>query len=206
VTLLDAPGHADFVPNMITGATQADAALLVVDGSPGKFEAGFKGVAAKGATTQPPGSSSKPPSGGQTREHIQVARSVGVQQLAVAVTKLDLCGYDETRFEEVKAQLGPFLAACGYKEPQWLPVDAPSGQNVTAAPIDERLARWWPEGSTLLDAIDRFVPVERSTGMPLFPLPALAIEHSNVVALQEHLPTMPIAVFLVVQTLLHVSC
>jgi elongation factor 1 alpha-like protein len=147
---------------MITGATQADAALLVVDGSPGKFEAGFRG--------SEPSRSSRKPVGGQTREHIQVARSVGVPQLAVVVTKLDVCGYDEGRFEEVKAQLQPFLASCGYKEPQWLPVAAPAGQNVTAAPTDERLA-WWPEGYTLVDAIDRFVPIERTSGVSLLPVP-----------------------------------
>lgn len=99
VTLLDAPGHRDFVPNMISGATLADAALLLVDGSPGGFEAGFMGAPGNGAGVPAfmmGGVGARDAaSGGQTKEHAQLAKSLGVDQLAVVISKLDTCDYSK---------------------------------------------------------------------------------------------------------------
>ena len=161
VTLLDAPGHQDFVPNLITGVAQADAALLIVDGAPGGFEAGFGTKQASGG--------SHAPLIGQTREHVHVARSAGIKQLAVVITKLDVCEYKQDRFEEIKAQLAPFLKSCGFSQPEWLPVAAPDGQNVSTVPSDPRLLSWWRDNKTLVDAIDSFQPVTQH----LSTLPAL---------------------------------
>jgi elongation factor 1 alpha-like protein len=101
VTLLDAPGHRDFVPNMISGATLADAALLLVDGSPGGFETGFMGApnGAGGVPAFAIGSvgSRDAASGGQTKEHAQLAKSLGIDQLAVVISKLDTCDYSQVR-------------------------------------------------------------------------------------------------------------
>lgn len=158
VTLLDAPGHQDFVPNMISGAAQADAALLLVDASPGGFEAGFEEA--------PAGMGSL--GGGQTREHAQLARSLGVEQLAVVVSKLDVCEYDQQRYEHIRAQLLPFLKACGFRESciQWLPAVGPQGENLVQPPKDPRLASWW-RGPTLVQAVDGFRPGHRAVERPL---------------------------------------
>lgn len=99
VTLLDAPGHRDFVPNMISGATLADAALLLVDGSPGGFEAGFMGAPGGGAGMPAFAlggvGGRDAASGGQTKEHAQLAKSLGVDQLTVVISKLDTCDYSQ---------------------------------------------------------------------------------------------------------------
>ncbi|KAF5841984.1 translation elongation factor EF1A/initiation factor IF2gamma [Dunaliella salina] len=141
---------------MIGGAAAADAALLLVDGSHGGFEAGFEVTESSG--------------GGQTREHAQLARSLGVEQVAVVVSKLDLVDNPQERFEHVHATLAPFLhSICGFRPAnvQWLPAVGPSGQNLVAQPgPDSALASWW-KGPTLAQAIDGFYPRERLTGKPL---------------------------------------
>ncbi|CAM6125926.1 unnamed protein product [Calypogeia fissa] len=153
VVLLDAPGHKDFVPNMISGAAQADAAVLVVDASLGAFEAGLSGDGQ---------------SGGQTREHAQLARSLGVEQLIVAVNKMDAVDYSQQRYKSIKGSLQPFLKQCGFKESavRWIPVSAIDGQNLTAPSSTTSLTSWYT-GPTLLQAIDSFEQPLRNTLKPL---------------------------------------
>ncbi|KAK8292482.1 hypothetical protein V6Z12_D06G125500 [Gossypium hirsutum] len=149
VVVLDSPGHKDFVPNMITGATQADASILVIDASIGSFEAGMDGTK------------------GQTREHAQLIRSFGVDQLIVAVNKMDAVDYSKERFDLIISQLGAFLRSCGFKDSSvsWIPLSAVENQNLVSAPSDFRLS--WYLGPNLLDAIDSFQPPTREFSKPL---------------------------------------
>ncbi|CAG5928124.1 unnamed protein product [Menidia menidia] len=148
VTLMDAPGHKDFIPNMITGAAQADVAVLVVDASRGEFEAGFE-------------------AGGQTREHALLVRSLGVTQLAVAVNKMDQVSWQQERFQEITSKLGNFLKQAGFKESDvfYIPTSGLSGENlVTRSSVSELTA--WYSGLSLLEQIDAFKPPQRSTDKP----------------------------------------
>ena len=165
VRVLDAPGHRDFVPNAIAGASQADAALLVVDGAVGGFEKGFS-AAPGGALGR---------GGGQTREHVQLARCLGISQLAVCVTKLDTlggAGYPgaqaaQERFEAVRQQLEPFLSKAGFRTGavQWLPASGRTGDNLVGRPASPELA--WYQGPTVSEAVDAFEAGERRVEMPL---------------------------------------
>ncbi|XXG44724.1 hypothetical protein AAC387_Pa01g4449 [Persea americana] len=151
VVVLDSPGHKDFVPNMISGATQADAAVLVVDASVGSFEAGMEGNG-----------------GGQTKEHSQLIRSFGVEQIIVAVNKMDVVSYSQERFDFIKTQLSPFLRSCGFKESSvtWIPLSAIENQNLVTAASNIHLSSWY-QGPYLLDAIDSLKPPVRDISKPL---------------------------------------
>uniref|UniRef100_A0A8C9TZG6 HBS1-like protein n=1 Tax=Scleropages formosus TaxID=113540 RepID=A0A8C9TZG6_SCLFO len=144
ITLMDAPGHRDFIPNMITGAAQADVALLVVDASRGEFEAGFE-------------------AGGQTREHGLLVRSLGVTQLVVAVNKMDQVGWQQERFQEILSKLGHFLKQAGFKDSDvsYIPTSGLSGENLSARSTVPELTAWY-KGPCLLEQIDAFKPPQRS--------------------------------------------
>ncbi|KAM6915413.1 HBS1-like protein [Xenentodon cancila] len=148
VTLMDAPGHKDFIPNMITGAAQADVAVLVVDASRGEFEAGFE-------------------AGGQTREHALLVRSLGVTQLAVAVNKMDQVNWQQDRFQEIISKLGHFLKQAGFKESDvfYIPTSGLSGENLTARSSVAALTSWY-SGPSLLGQIDAFKAPQRSIDKP----------------------------------------
>ncbi|XP_063165786.1 HBS1-like protein isoform X2 [Candoia aspera] len=148
ITLMDAPGHKDFIPNMITGAAQADVAVLVVDASRGEFEAGFE-------------------TGGQTREHGLLVRSLGVTQLAVAVNKMDQVSWQQERFQEIVNKLGQFLKQAGFKESDvaYIPTSGLGGENLVTKSQSSELAKWYG-GKCLLEQIDSFKPPQRSIDKP----------------------------------------
>jgi elongation factor 1 alpha-like protein len=152
VVLLDSPGHKDFVPNLISGAAQADVAILVIDASIGAFEAGMVGMTGTG----------------QTKEHAQIIRSFGLEHIIVAINKLDSVEYSKEIFDLIKLQLGPFLRSCGFKESglKWIPLSAMENQNLVAPASDARLSSWY-NGGCLLDAIDSIPPPSRDICKPL---------------------------------------
>lgn len=138
-TIIDAPGHRDFVKNMITGTSQADAAVLVVSAKEGP---------------QP-----------QTREHAFLARTLGVGQIIVGVNKMDTVNYDEARFNEVKAQVSNLLKTIGYKveEVPILPISAYVGDNMVKK--SDKLA--WFKGKTLVETLDDLKVPEKPLDKPL---------------------------------------
>jgi len=140
-TIIDAPGHRDFIKNMITGASQADAAVLVVSGNKGD------GVQA------------------QTKEHVFLAKTLGIGQLIVAINKLDMVGYSQQRFEEVKSEVSTLLKSVGYDPNKvlFIPIASYPGDNL--AKKSDKLS--WFSGPTLLEAIDTLTPPEKPTQLPL---------------------------------------
>ncbi|KAM4772712.1 HBS1-like protein isoform 2-T2 [Rhinophrynus dorsalis] len=148
ITLMDAPGHKDFIPNMITGAAQADVAILAVDASRGEFEAGFE-------------------AGGQTREHALLVRSLGVTQLAVAVNKMDQVNWQQDRFCEVTSKLKHFLKQAGFKENDvyYIPTSGLSGENLVKRSQISELTSWY-KGPCLIEQIDSFKAPQRSVEKP----------------------------------------
>lgn len=132
-TILDAPGHRDFVPNMIAGASQADFAILVIDANTGAYEKGLKG---------------------QTREHVLLLRSIGVQRIVVAVNKLDMVGWSKDRFDEIIQEVSGFLTGLGFQEKHvsFVPISGLNGDNIVK-PIEDKAASWYT-GSTLLEALE----------------------------------------------------
>lgn len=168
ITILDAPGHRDFIPSMITGAASADVGLLVIAATPGEFEDGF-------ATAD----KQKHSPTGQTREHIILARGLGVSQLIVTVNKLDAAqpSWSQDRFIEIRDTLTPFLQSTGFnmKRVRFVPVSGLNGTNMhkrnhhnnsgDSSAADE-LYKWY-NGPTLIEAIDSFSPAVRNIEKPL---------------------------------------
>jgi len=138
-TIIDAPGHRDFVKNMITGASQADAAVLVLSCA--------DGVQA------------------QTREHAYLAKVLGINQLVVGINKMDAVNYDRVKYEDVKTSIMSLLKTVGYDTSKILavPYSALAGENVTKK--SEKMT--WYNGPTLLEALDTFQVPQKPTDKPL---------------------------------------
>lgn len=134
---------------MICGANQADVAILVVDATRGEFEAGFE-------------------AGGQTREHALLVRSLGVNQLCVAINKLDNENWSQERFNEIMGKLKIFLKQAGFKESDvhYIPCSGLTGENLAKQPTDTDLTKWYKNGPTLCDIVDGFKAPERSIDKP----------------------------------------
>jgi elongation factor 1-alpha len=145
-TLIDAPGHRDFIKNMITGASEADVAILVVSTKSGETE----------AATDP---------GGQAREHAFLSRTLGVGQMTVALNKMDDSKYSEARYKEVKETVEKMLRLVGYNTTKinFIPVSGWKGDNLVKK--SENMP--WYKGPTLSEALDMFDPPEKPTGKPL---------------------------------------
>ncbi|PIN79789.1 translation elongation factor EF-1 subunit alpha, partial [Candidatus Woesearchaeota archaeon CG10_big_fil_rev_8_21_14_0_10_34_8] len=138
-TIIDAPGHKDFIKNMITGASQADAGVLVV-AAPDSVMA-------------------------QTKEHVFLSRTLGVGQLIVAVNKMDMVGHDESKFNKVKEEVSTLLKSVGFKPDTitFVPVASLKGDNI----VKKSENMGWYKGPTLLEAINNLNPPERPTQLPL---------------------------------------
>lgn len=130
-TIFDAPGHKNYVPNMIMGAALADVAGLVISARKGEFESGFE-------------------KDGQTREHAQLAKSLGVQKLIVIVNKMDECHWSKNRFDEIQSGLTPFLNATGYADEDimWVPIAGLQGHNIKDE-TPKGTCNWY-KGATLM--------------------------------------------------------
>jgi elongation factor 1-alpha len=147
-TVIDAPGHRDFIKNMITGTSQADVAMLVVASGQGEFEAGIS-------------------KDGQTREHGLLAFTLGVKQMIVAVNKMDDLSvmFSEARYNEIKDEVSNYLKKVGYKVAKipFVPISGWAGDNM----IEKSANMPWYTGPTLMESLDTVTPPKRPTDKPL---------------------------------------
>lgn len=151
-TVIDSPGHRDFVKNMVTGASQADAAVLFVSAKRGEFEAGIG-------------------PGGQTKEHAFLAFTLGVKQLAVAINKMDdaSVNWKQERYEEIKNEVSRMLKMVGFKveKVSFVPTSGWTGDNLFKT--SDKMP--WYKGPSLFEAFNAFdlppKPVDKPLRLPL---------------------------------------
>jgi len=160
VTIIDAPGHRDFIKNMITGTSQADCGVLIIASGVGEFEAGIS-------------------KNGQTREHALLAYTLGVKQLIVGVNKMDSTEppYSKDRFEEIQKEVSGFIKKVGYNPAAvaFVPISGWHGDNMLETSTNMAWFKGWAverkegkaNGTTLLEALDSIIPPARPTDKPL---------------------------------------
>ncbi|KAK0042967.1 elongation factor 1-alpha-like isoform X1 [Biomphalaria pfeifferi] len=160
VTIIDAPGHRDFIKNMITGTSQADCAVLIVAAGTGEFEAGISKE-------------------GQTREHALLAYTLGVKQLIIGVNKMDSTTppYSAQRFEEIKNEVSNYIKKIGYNpiSVPFVPISGWVGDNMLEDSPNMPWYKGWAierkdgnaSGKTLINALDAILPPTRPTDKPL---------------------------------------
>ena len=138
-TVVDCPGHRDFVKNMITGASQADAAVLVVAANDGVMP--------------------------QTKEHMFLSMTLGIKQIIIAINKMDMEDYSEDRFNEVKEDVGVLLKSIGRNpaDVPFIPLSAFEGDNIKE--LSDNMS--WYKGDALMTALDELVPPEKPVDLPL---------------------------------------
>jgi elongation factor 1-alpha len=149
-TIIDAPGHRDFIKNMITGTSQADVAILMIASTSGEFEAGIS-------------------SEGQTKEHVLLSYTLGVRQMVVCVNKMDgnTVNWSETRFTEIKKEVSEYLKKVGYNPDKipFVPLSGWTGENLCEKSTNP-LSSWY-KGPTLIEVLDNLAPPKRPTDKPL---------------------------------------
>jgi len=153
-TIIDAPGHRDFIKNMITGTSQADVAILMIASGQGEFEAGWA-------------------SGGQTKEHALLAFTLGVKQMIVCINKMDdkSTNYSQARYTEIKDEVSKYLAKIGYKVEDnekkplinFIPISGWNGDNM----LERSPNMPWYKGPILIEALDSIKPPARPSDKPL---------------------------------------
>jgi elongation factor 1-alpha len=160
VTIIDAPGHRDFIKNMITGTSQADCGVLIVAAGTGEFEAGIS-------------------KNSQTREHALLAYTLGVKQLIVGVNKMDSTEppYSQPRFEEIQKEVSNYIKKIGYNPATvaFVPISGWHGDNMLTPSSNMGWYKGWEitrkegkaNGTTLLEALDAIIPPQRPTDKPL---------------------------------------
>jgi elongation factor 1-alpha len=145
-TIIDAPGHRDFIKNMITGTSQADVCILMIASPAGEFEAGIS-------------------KDGQTREHALLALTLGIKQMIVCCNKMDACQYSEDRYKEIVAELTDQLKKMGWKPAgiPFIPISGFNGDNM----LEKSEKTKWYKGPCLIEALNAIEPPKRPLDKPL---------------------------------------